>query len=115
MSNSKTMKPHILNELELGREIEYKFPNGDILAIEKAEGSYYQLGDVSYIRVLYGEMNDSNEEIGYMVTGLQYFPLSKPEEAVDCFVDRYCSENPAKEKGKSYQLAEIAELNKKEQ
>lgn len=109
----ESLKAVIQSQLkELGNEYrQIVNDDKDILVIRYADGEYYQLGYVAFYSVFYGEYTLYEGEHGYMVTGLQYFPLNMLDQAIAAFEERLGSSTPSKEIKGSFSLEEIKAMN----
>lgn len=84
------------------------FENGSLLRLVRDKSNWGNLGYVDSIMLFYGEKIEGMDY--YNAHHTQYFPVKNLDEAIQCFIDRYLSEQPYNEFGKSYSLEECKEM-----
>ena len=119
LSIDQITKELIQKIIKNANSIQFTFSNNDILIIETKIGDFFNIGNIKYCQVTYGEFTDDpyyqsedNKNIpAYLMACTQYFPLVYEEEAIECFLNRLHSDSPEREYGKSYNLDEIKKIN----
>ncbi len=111
---NKVTVEEVLKQLEETGEYIYTFVNKDILFIKKEKGHYYQLGDVDSIAISYGsyEIIDEVGNIGYVLCNGSLYAPRDLKKAVDCYIARLQSNNPAKSVGDDNSLEDIFVINR---
>lgn len=82
------------------------------LLIEERTDRFYGTGSVKQIRIVFMEHACEDGRDLWKAFQTQYFPISQPKEAVECFIDRAKSDKPHRANRGGISLQEISNQQK---
>lgn len=115
LKRNKVTAEEVLKQLNETGEYIYTFVNKDILFIKKEQGEYYQLGKVDSITVCYGSyecVDIDDGSMGYMLCKSNNYAPRDIQKAIECFITRLVSDNPAESLNTDNTLEDIFVINR---